>query len=104
MEIKDLINGTFKDFALYETDEETMYFFIPSSFYFDTDEKAPYEELVFSVTKSFVRDFLEKKYNETVTDSILGGWRNNKWLWEDADEILYNAVKENKLVDISYEN
>lgn len=90
------------DFYVPRKNEKVMDFFIPSEYFGEKVEKI-YAELIFSVPNSLVKKVMEERKLEKWSNERLDKWRLDEWLWEEADDILYQAILENKLVSLSYE-
>lgn len=108
---------------LYKTDQETMEFFIPADFYGIDDGQdcelpngeyatinLDFSELYFSVPVQFVVDnhntykpIWKGNKLDKWTARKVKNWRNDEWLYDDADDILYRAIEEKKLCSLSFQ-
>lgn len=108
---------------LHKTSQETMEFFIPVDYYGieqGEDVETPdgeyvepefdFGEMHFEVPLQFVIDNNNTykpiwKNNRLVKwdKKKVNDWRDNDWLWEDAEDIFYRAVKEKKICSLNFE-
>ena len=107
MKLSETIYPNYKDSLIpaenAPSGEDVIMFFLPSDFFDDCTNEQDFEELDFEVPMQFVIDTLNRiRSGETWTKEKVLSWRENDWLWEEANDILYYAIEQKKLVSFVF--